>query len=158
MLMGASDLYFNISHSGDWIICAVDNKPVGVDIEIIKVINFKIAERFFSSEEYYALMSQPETIQLKYFYMLWTLKESYIKAEGKGLNIPLFSFCMRMEGNYIKAIVDNKISDYHFYQSFLDRKTVYAICTLSSNVSKSIYMNAKDLCEKYYIGLIGNDG
>lgn len=85
VLIAPLRIHYNISHSGDWVVCAVDDNPVGIDVEVIKPIDFKIAERFFSRDEYLALMSQPEEIRLKYFYIVWTLKESYIKAEGKGL-------------------------------------------------------------------------
>ncbi len=84
-----NDVHFNISHSENWVICAVDNTAVGVDVELIRPTEFKIAERFFSKDEYILLMNQPEEMKLKYFYVLWTLKESYIKMEGKGLSILL---------------------------------------------------------------------
>jgi 4'-phosphopantetheinyl transferase len=32
-IKGNSRLYFNVSHSGDWIVCAIDDEPVGIDIE-----------------------------------------------------------------------------------------------------------------------------
>lgn len=136
-----NDVHFNISHSENWVICAVDNTDVGVDVEMIKPIDFKIAERFFSRDEYMVLMNQPKEMKLKYFYVLWTLKESYIKMEGKGLSIPLNSFTIRIEDNDISVTVDNEIREFHFYQSFLDGDAVYAICTLSSNIHKSTYWN-----------------
>lgn len=39
--------HFNLSHSGDWVVCAVDDAPVGIDIEEIKPIDLAIAKRFF---------------------------------------------------------------------------------------------------------------
>ncbi|MDG3044571.1 hypothetical protein OE903_14005 [Bacillus sp. B6(2022)] len=39
--------HFNLSHSGDWVVGAVDDAPVGIDIEEIKPIDLAIAERFF---------------------------------------------------------------------------------------------------------------
>jgi 4'-phosphopantetheinyl transferase len=134
ILVNPYGLHFNISHSGNWVVCAVDNNPVGIDVEIIKPIDFEIAERFFSKEEYFSLIKQPENMKLKYFYRIWTLKESYIKAEGKGLNIPLNSFNIRITDNSIYSLVGSEISKYCFYQSLLDDKTVYGLCTSSSNI------------------------
>ena len=51
-LVGYPDFQFNISHSGDWVVCAVDEEQVGVDIEQLKPIDYKIAESFFSRQEY----------------------------------------------------------------------------------------------------------
>jgi len=133
-------VHFNISHSENWVVCAADNNQVGIDVEVIKPVNINIAESFFSKYEYLALLNQPEETQLKYFYMIWTLKESYIKAEGKGLSIPLNSFTVRKEGNNINAIVDNKARELFFHQSFLDCDTIYAVCTSCSNISKIIRM------------------
>jgi 4'-phosphopantetheinyl transferase len=93
-------------------------------------------------------MNQPEEMKLKYFYMLWTLKESYIKMEGKGLSIPLNSFTIRIEDNDISVTVDNEIREFHFYQSFLDGDAIYAICTLSSNILKSTYWNIESFLKK----------
>ncbi len=41
------DMHFNISHSGRWIVCAVDSKPIGIDIEKMKPGTIDIAKRFF---------------------------------------------------------------------------------------------------------------
>jgi 4'-phosphopantetheinyl transferase len=141
-------IHFNISHSGNWVVCAVDDTVVGIDVEMIKPIDFKIAERFFSRDEYISFMNQPEEIKLKYFYMIWTLKESYIKAEGKGLSIPLNSFTIRMESNDISVSVNNEIREFYFYQSFLDSDTVYAVCTLYGNTKESIYCNIEGFLTK----------
>lgn len=81
---------FNISHSGDWVICGFSSHAIGVDIEGIQNVDLQIAKRFFSPQEYRDLQRQEDPQD--YFYQLWTLKESYIKYMGKGLSIPLNSF------------------------------------------------------------------
>lgn len=90
----ASDLrlFFNISHSGQWIACAVHDAEVGIDVEQIKPIDLSVARRFFSAEEYEQLENEPPEGRLKLFYDFWTLKESYVKLIGQGLSIPLDSF------------------------------------------------------------------
>ena len=132
-------IHYNISHSGNWVVCAVDDSVVGIDVEMIKPIDFKIAERFFSRDEYISFINQPEETKLMYFYMIWTLKESYIKTEGKGLCIPLNSFTIRMESNDISVSVGNEILEFYFYQSFLDSDTAYAVCAQNSNTNESIH-------------------
>lgn len=83
-------IFYNISHSGDYVLCAVSDQPVGVDIEKQKEMDLGIAENFFTKEEYLWLLSQENETDA--FFRLWTLKESYVKWCGMGLSIPLNSF------------------------------------------------------------------
>jgi len=85
-------IQFNISHSGAWVVCAIGNQEVGVDIEEIKPTDMKIAQRFFTQNECRTITSVEEEKRLKMFYLIWTMKESYIKYIGKGLSIQLDSF------------------------------------------------------------------
>lgn len=94
-LVNRDDIFFNLTHSGDWVGCVIGQTPVGIDIELIQPIDFSIAKRFFSPEEYFSLQKQSSENRLDFFYGLWTLKESYIKAVGKGLAIPLGSFTVQ---------------------------------------------------------------
>ena len=83
------NVQFNISHSAGLVICAINDKVVGVDIELIKPANLNIARRFFCDEEYEFVVN---TDSVEAFYKIWTMKESYIKWDGRGLSIPLRSF------------------------------------------------------------------
>ena len=148
VLLEPNGIHFNISHSGNWVVCAVDDNAIGIDVEMIKPIDFKIAERFFSRDEYISLINQPEEMKLTNFYMIWTLKESYIKTEGKGLSIPLNSFTIRMESNKFSVSIANEIREFYFYQSFLDSDTVYAVCTLNNNTNESIYWNIESFLKE----------
>ncbi|WP_338732256.1 4'-phosphopantetheinyl transferase [Bacillus subtilis] len=90
------DAHFNISHSGRWVIGAFDSQPIGIDIEKTKPISLEIAKRFFSKTEYSDLLAKDKDEQTDYFYHLWSMKESFIKQEGKGLSLPLDSFSVRL--------------------------------------------------------------
>ncbi|MCL0100696.1 hypothetical protein M1N80_02650 [Peptococcaceae bacterium] len=46
-LKNTNDLYFNVSHSGEWVVCAIHHHPIGIDIEQVKKIEIDIAKRFF---------------------------------------------------------------------------------------------------------------
>lgn len=128
-LLYPNRIHFNISHSEDCVVCAIDDEPLGIDIEIEKPIDLKIAEQFFSKDEYIAIQSQPQEARQKYFYLLWTLKESYIKAEGKGLSIPLDSFTISFDGNRISLKSDYEFIKHSFYQYELFGKYIMSICT-----------------------------
>ena len=102
-------LSFNLSHTEGLIACAFTiEHALGVDVEDITRDGetIKIADRYFSPLEYRALTSLPEAKQNDRFFDLWTLKESYIKACGKGLAIPLdeFSFSFSEDNSNIEGI------------------------------------------------------
>lgn len=81
-----SDLHFNISHSGDYIVCVVDRKSVGVDIQKQgQCKNRRMAERFFSKKEAESLRNLSEAEYDCRFTRLWAAKESYLKLTGRGL-------------------------------------------------------------------------
>lgn len=79
---------FNISHSGRFVVCAAaGNMRLGIDIEQIKPVDIADFQDQFSNEEMAFIRRDPGS--LVNFYTLWTKKEALIKADGKGLSIPL---------------------------------------------------------------------
>jgi 4'-phosphopantetheinyl transferase len=91
---GAPDLRFNLTHTDGLIACAVTiGREVGVDAEnISRTLTHDVAERFFSPREVADLHALPVADQAVVFFDYWTLKESYIKARGLGLALPLGQF------------------------------------------------------------------
>jgi 4'-phosphopantetheinyl transferase len=92
---GVADLRFNLSHTPGLIACAVAiGREVGVDVEHVgrQVVHDGIPERFFSPREVADLRALPADEQGLVFFDYWTLKESYIKARGLGLALPLGQF------------------------------------------------------------------
>ena len=88
-------LRFNLSHTKNLIICAVTLiDDIGCDVENTTRSNdvLAVADRYFSPSETQELFSQPLEQQRQRFFDYWTLKESYIKAWGLGLAIPLKDF------------------------------------------------------------------
>ncbi|MCC8161067.1 MAG: 4'-phosphopantetheinyl transferase superfamily protein [Oscillospiraceae bacterium] len=83
-------IYVNLSHSGDYAVCAVNDKPVGADIQRCRECDIKTAERFFTADEAeFIALSQDKNSA---FFEIWTKKESFLKAIGRGITIPLSSF------------------------------------------------------------------
>jgi len=82
-------IHFNVSHTGNYVACILADEPVGIDIELIKPADPKIAERFFAPDEKAYIASNGSMAS---FYEVWTKKESRIKWEGIGLSKPLSSF------------------------------------------------------------------
>lgn len=91
----ATDLRFNLSHSRDAVLCGFTRGcEIGVDIEAMAQIDglLNIATRFFAPGEIAALTARRGDERTRLFYRLWTRKEAYLKARGKGLGHPLNSF------------------------------------------------------------------
>ena len=77
---------FNISHSGNMVVCAIDDKPIGIDIEQIRPIDLKLANRFCTEQELkYLFLDNDNNEILTRFFKLWTAKEAYGKCIGKGI-------------------------------------------------------------------------
>lgn len=77
------NVHFNISHSGEYVVCAVSDSPIGIDIEEIREINFKILERICSHREFVYFSEEP---QLNRFFEIWTAKEAQAKLFGDGIS------------------------------------------------------------------------
>lgn len=137
--------HFNLSHSGEWIVCAIDNKEIGIDVEEMRIIDFKIANRFFSQQEIIDLNSKAQEEKHTYFYDLWTLKESYIKAWGKGLSVPLNSFSIKIypDGS-IKVNTSNTFRNCYFKQYDIDSNYKMAVCSLKNEFPSNLIIKSID--------------
>lgn len=107
--------HFNLSHTGDAIILATDDSPIGVDIECI--CSFSDLDQLltqFSQEEKCRYQEKAKEKRVDFFYELWTLKESYIKALGKGLSCSLDSFSINISDTeaHLSRGIDSDISWY----------------------------------------------
>jgi len=106
-------LKFNLSHTKGLIALIVArDREVGVDVEdrerTGRLLN--VADRYFSPLEVEALRALPEKDKLDRFFLYWTLKESYIKARGMGLAIPLSQFSFAIASD-ISIAFDAKLDD-----------------------------------------------
>lgn len=97
------NVHFNLSHSGNLVICAVGGKAVGCDIEKIEKEPEGVAEHYFHRNEAEYLQQFAESERSAMFYRLWTWKESYVKMTGEGLLLPLQDFEILREGESIRV-------------------------------------------------------
>ena len=91
--LNAPEVHFSLSHSGTKVAVAFSDSEVGCDIEQIEDIEMDVAKNFFHPEEYaFVLCQASEQERLDAFYRIWTLKESYMKATGKGMSLSPVAF------------------------------------------------------------------
>jgi 4'-phosphopantetheinyl transferase len=90
----AQALRFNLSHCDGLVVLAITaGREVGIDCENTnRHAPLEVADHFFSPREAQALRSLPAAEQAWRFWELWTFKESYIKARGMGVSLPLAQF------------------------------------------------------------------
>lgn len=128
--------HFNLSHSGEWVVCALDNQTVGIDVERFRKPldahepkDLKVMKLFSEAEQAYINKADISDRPAR-FYRLWTLKESYLKALGVGLSQPLNSFTINIiDEHHANLIIDEQIqTGWYFYYFNVDANHVFAIC------------------------------
>lgn len=98
-LAAENGITFNLSHSGVFAVIAVaKNQAVGVDIEQVKTQRdlLNIAKHCFAESEYLAINRLTSTWRIDAFYTCWSRKESFVKATGLGLSMPLDKFAVNV--------------------------------------------------------------
>lgn len=94
-----NEAHFNISHSGDYVVAAVNRYGVvGVDIEKIRPLDLSGFKQFFSEEEWQNIHGHKNALQQ--FFTYWSIKEAVVKAVGKGLSLPLSD--VRISGDSVR--------------------------------------------------------
>jgi 4'-phosphopantetheinyl transferase len=127
-----SALRFNISHSRDWIVCAVGaGFELGVDVEYCHPDRdmLRLAKRFFSPPEFAALRALSAEQCIDRFYDYWTLKEAWLKATGLGISGGLDSavFDLQDDGDMTYS-TPGEDATYSFNNWQLDLSYRLALC------------------------------
>jgi 4'-phosphopantetheinyl transferase len=131
----AAELVFNISHSGQVVVIGVARGgQLGVDVEDVRrEVPVHIADSFFSRREVGDLRSLVPALQPQRFLDLWTLKESYIKACGMGLSLPLDKFGFVLDAGprlsaYFDAEMNDAAANWHLWQWRPTPDSIAALC------------------------------
>ncbi len=124
------DVHFNLSHSDGITACIVENQECGIDCENVREYRPNVIKRAFSEKEQALIESAPENERDMLFFTLWTLKEAYIKAIGKGLSFPMNEAEFIIEDGKITS----NIADYEFRRYIIeDGKFVIATAVKIKN-------------------------
>lgn len=111
-------VHFSVSHSGDIAVCVVSDKKIGVDVEKIRDVNPRSAERFASEKEKEYIRNNPNG-----FFEIWTLKEAYFKCIGTGLGADIKNVTFDISEKGIEC------SESGFMLSFIEAETDY-VCSV----------------------------
>jgi len=89
-LLKDSPIKFNISHSAEMITCVMSKSDIGIDLELVKDIDVELFQNQMTNFEWVHVRDSANV--LVSFFDLWTQKEAVLKADGRGLSIPMNSF------------------------------------------------------------------
>lgn len=148
-----SDLQFNLSHSRQWVVIAIAKQcDLGIDVESISdrrsILN--IAQHYFHADEIAQLEKiKQEEDQKEYFFQLWTLKESFLKALGTGISTGLdkinfqINSAIDIHAEFSADLQLKNPSEWQFFQYELNDASVKNWCAVtvrSENKVKPIWM------------------
>ena len=124
-----SNIFFNISHSGKYVLCTVGDENNGCDIQQFKPYNNKVVKRFFAYSE--QLFLEKSENQSRDFAKFWTLKESALKFSGEGMSGGLDRY--DFSGYYNKNSF--KLEELHF-NVFEMQEYFISICSVTGEIIK----------------------
>lgn len=133
-LKDRNDLYFSVSHSDRYVMCAVANQPIGLDIEPVCPIRPAVLRRCFNEKEQTWIGDEPER-----FTRLWTMKEAYMKMTGTGLSVPAKEIALVVP---VTAGYDTQKDCYWFFPEFC---IPISVCASSSAPLEMVEKTIKDL-------------
>ena len=110
----SAPIHFNVSHTDGLVVCLVSTEnELGVDTESFARAPdlLALAPEVFAPQELGELAALPIEDQAQRAVILWTLKESYIKARGMGLALPLDGFAFRFEAGRVRLEVEPALQD-----------------------------------------------
>ncbi|KXX72316.1 4'-phosphopantetheinyl transferase superfamily protein [Flammeovirga sp. SJP92] len=120
------EFYFNLSHSNGYIVLAISNNEVGVDLEPISALDEEKLKWFLSTQELKEVKSIKDDAQRKLaLFQLFTMKEAFIKATDKSYLLDTFTFWY-IDGQWVLQI-DGE-NHWKFDLKTIGNELVVAIC------------------------------
>lgn len=114
---------FNLSHSQNLVVLAMTNKgEVGIDLEKIRPLELKDFQSMMPSETWHNILNAKNPHQA--FFNYWTLCESVVKADGRGLSVPFKSLTLDE--------TEVMLCEYRWYVQSIPLRQGYC-CHLASN-------------------------
>lgn len=137
-------LHFNISHSGDWVVGVVSTDLIGIDVEKIISIKQDVSLLALTNEENKKIQQLNEIDKSDFFFTLWTLKESYAKATGKGLSEGLNTLSISTDNDIISIKKNEKRIQAYFEILECIEGYKFCWCSLSKQYCKGIKLFSID--------------
>ncbi len=147
-ILESGECEFSISYTDDHVyIAIVRSDMIGLDAEKIKVINLNVSKEFMSERELVKL--KRTTNKYKYFYKIWTLKESYIKLIGSGIDNSITDIEF-IEDKNGKISIAKEITPKIYFSNFVSKDCIISVASFNLvNFEIIEFDNAKEFLKKY---------
>ena len=110
-IVGHPEIYFNLSHCKEAVVCAVSNHPIGIDVESIREFKDSLVNYTMNDDEVREIDASENPASA--FIRLWTMKEATMKLVGTGIS------------NDMKTVIDTTKYKY----TTIDRQRyIYTVC------------------------------
>ena len=126
---------FNLSHSGSLALCGLDDRPVGVDIQVVKEWKPGLPSRVCSQAELDWLDRQPD--RAMGFAILWSLKEAKVKQCGTGLRSQIREISVPLPERWDEAITLDGLR----FRSYTGSSWAAAACGESEPPAQILWRN-----------------
>jgi len=110
-IVGHPEIFFNLSHCKEAVVCAISNQPIGVDVESVREYKESLVRYTMNNEEI-AVITHAE-IPAFAFIRLWTMKEATSKLIGTGIT------------NDLKTLID---TTKYKYTTVERQRYIYTVC------------------------------
>ncbi len=122
------NVFFNISHTNDCVICAISDNEIGVDIEKIRPINLNISKRICTPSE--QKLFEESSNKLDFILKIWTKKESYVKMKSGNI----FLDCSKINTISLSNV-----------QCFKHKNFIISVSSKKHNIIKPIEISTSDI-------------
>ena len=111
-IVGHPDIYFNLSHCKEAVVCTINSQPIGVDVESIREYKESLVRYTMNDEEIQEIESSNNPART--FICFWTMKEATMKLIGTGIS------------NDMKTVIDTQC---YRYTTIEKDSYIYTVCT-----------------------------
>ncbi|MDT2010941.1 4'-phosphopantetheinyl transferase family protein [Carnobacterium divergens] len=141
-------VFFNISHSNEFVACSVSSKPIGIDIEKIEDSNIDSIATVLHENEKQCIASKNNYKEKRdLFFKIWTLKEAFSKKIGLGLSYPLNEYYFSFFDNG-KIIVHSEWENSCNFRSYgLHNSYVFSVSSSIVEQNKIVEYSLNDLIQ-----------
>lgn len=148
-LANPENLYFNISHAGNWLVLAMGGTEVGIDLEEINPFHISDLRNVFTEDDKKFLFELNNEERIEKTCSLWTMKESYVKYLRTGMYMDLTSFSIKASSNK-----DNTDYEINYKANTLETKKPNLLTLL---LDSNLYLSVCSQDDEYNFSEVRHD-
>lgn len=131
------DIFFNISHTDNFVVCGFAEREIGIDAEIIGTYPAAVFRKVFTADEVALIENAPdENRQQEMFARLWTLKESRIKEAGMGFSMSPVDFSFDIDCNMESVKIRCSEAGIYFAQQVYSIQAPGSLTKVNENINR----------------------